>query len=484
MGPELQERLEFYQLSKSQGQMRRISRRLRTPLNAALDRLYALAGKTKLANFFRDADHIAHARQLQFDHWLSLFSEGFNEQYHERAVRIGNVHARVGLEPKWYIAGYAVVLDTAVRKMIAPGIWSLLPWRRRLAADIAIMVKASLVDMDLALSTYFERSEEQVREVVLGQMGTALSALSAGDLSARMAGLPPKFSRIEQNFNAAMEALSATMTTVVDGVSSMSTAMSEITTGTNDLAIRTERQAASVEETATAMQHVTTGLRENSKQIQQASATVQRTRQDAEAGSGVISRAVSAMGEIEASSQQISQIVSLIDGIAFQTNLLALNAGVEAARAGESGKGFAVVANEVRALAMRSADAASEIKQIISASTSQVADGVRLVGDAGDMLHRISSGVVDLSVMLEGVSNKAIAQTSSLTQINATIVEIDKITQANAALVEENSAATTSAADQTATIAAAAERFTLMPNGDQGARSVQRRLQQVWSAAS
>ncbi len=483
MTPELLERLEFYQLENSKGQMRRISRRLRNPLNAALDKLYALAGKTKLASFFRDAAHISHARQLQYDHWQTLFVEGFTDDYETRANRIGNVHARVGLEPKWYIAGYAVVIDTAVRKLIAPGIWSLVPWRRRIASDIALMLKASLLDMDIALSTYFERSEEQVREIVLGRMGEALSMLAAGDLGARMTDLPPKFSRIEQDFNAAMDGLSATMSTVVNGVSSMSNAMSEIRTGTNDLANRTERQAASVEETAAAMQEVTSGLRENTQQIQQASDTVVRTRQDAEAGSKVIGRAVTAMGEIEASSAQISQIVSLIDGIAFQTNLLALNAGVEAARAGESGKGFSVVANEVRALALRSAEAANEIKQIISVSTGQVADGVRLVGDAGAMLHRIADGVVDLSNMLDTVNRNAVAQTSSLAQVNATISEIDKITQANAALVEQNSAATTSAADQTANIAAAAERFTLERPKNVGARAVQSQLERVWAKA-
>lgn len=484
MHSSLQERVDYYCLSNEGSRFKRIARKLSRPLDGALERLYSkIAQKPHLSRFFRDVEHTRQAKNLQKQHWLQLFRDGLGEEYHARAVRIGNVHSKIGLEPKWYIGSYATILEGALERTLAPGLWSLVPWRRRHAKDIATMVKASLMDMDIALSTYFD-VEEQIRREAIEKLSDALSKLAAGDLSVRITGLPAAYAKAENDFNAATEALSSTMSTVVGGVNSMSTAMSEIRTGTNDLASRTERQAASVEETAAAMQQVTEGMVENSRQIEHASATVSRTRQDAEIGGDVIGRAVTAMGAIEASSAQISQIVTMIDGIAFQTNLLALNAGVEAARAGESGKGFSVVASEVRALALRSAEAANEIKQIIEVSAGQVANGVKLVGDAGDMLNRIAEGVFEVSTMLEGVNRTASAQAASLAQVNATISDIDKITQANAALVEENSAATTSAADQTANIVAAAERFTLEEHVGRGARAAQRRLEKVWAQAS
>ena len=484
MQPDFQERLDFYGLEQETSRFRRIARKLRGPLGKALDQLYAkAAAKPKLASFFRDANHIAHARKLQQDHWLALFSDGMDDVYIARATGIGRVHARVGVEPKWYIAGYAIVLDTAVQRMIAPGLWALVPWRRRLARDVSTMVKASLLDMDIALSTYFERAEEQVREIVLGNMGEALSRLAAGDLSTRLHGLPPAYARAERDFNAAVETLAGTLSIVIEGVDSMSSATSEIRVGSDDLARRTERQAASVQETAAAMAQVTASVKENAGNVGSIADTVSRTRRDAETGGEVIGRAVDAMGAIETSSVAISQIVSLIDGIAFQTNLLALNAGVEAARAGESGKGFSVVASEVRALALRSAEAAREIKDLIGTSTRQVEDGVRLVGDAGEVLGRIVEGVSEINAALGDISRKTDVQANVLSQITAAISEIDDITQANAALVEESTAAAMSLADQSESIAGAARRFTVGTQSTKGARAVIEKLNRVWSAA-
>jgi len=483
MDPDFTARLEYYQLSGEGSRFRRIARRLKRPLDSALEKLsIKIATNPRLSGFFRDAEHTRGAISLLRQHWMRLFAEGPTEEYFGRATKIGHVHAKIGLEPKWFVGSYAMILGTAVEKAIAPGILSLLPWRRRRAKDVAVMVQASLLDMEIALSTYFE-VEEKAREGALARMSDALSQLAQGNLTVRLSGLPQEYARAERDFNGAMDALSSTMTTVVGGVASMSTAMEEIRSGTQDLASRTERQAAAIEETASAMQQVTGSVRENAEQLQVASVAVNRTRTDAETGGDVIGRAVTAMGAIESSSSQITQIVSLIDGIAFQTNLLALNAGVEAARAGESGKGFSVVASEVRALAQRSAEAANEIKQIIEVSAGHVSDGVRLVGEAGGALDRIVGGVIDVSKILTETSATATHQTASLAQVNGSISDIDKMTQANAALVEETSAATTSVADQSASIAAATERFTLEEAPSRGARAAHRRLEKVWAAA-
>lgn len=484
MPPEFQERLSFYKLDEDSRRFSRIARRMRAPLKFSLDSLYAHVGAIpKFGKLFRDPAHVAHARNLQEEHWTSLFRDGLDDAYLKRAVSIGRIHARVGLEPKWYIGGYALVLDNAVRKLVAPGIWGFLPWRRRLAADIGTMVKASLLDMDIALSTYFEQAEEQVRDLVLGRMGGALTQLAAGDLTARMSGLPPAYAQVEKDFNAAMDGLSSTMAVVVHGIADMSHSMSEIRSGAQDLAGRTERQAASVQETAAAMQQVTQSISDSAGQIGSVSQTVAQTRREAETGGAVINKAVTAMGAIEESSGRISQIVSLIDGIAFQTNLLALNAGVEAARAGESGKGFSVVASEVRALAQRSAEAANEIKEIIGVSTIQVADGVKLVGDAGEVLTKIANGIIEINATLSTLSATASGQASMLLQVNGAVSNLDQITQANAALVEQSTAAAASLADRSSGITTAAQRFTLEAS-EKGARAAQRRLGNVWAQAS
>lgn len=483
MNPENESRLKYYGLDGKISGFQRVARRLRRPIDSALKALYRkIEDQPELVNHFQDGDHMERARSLQKQHWLQLFSEGPTDEYFARAKRIGHVHAKIGLEPMWYVGSYATILGNAIGKIVAPGIWTLMPWRRRQAKDAALLVQASLLDMELALSTYF-RVEEQVRERALSQMSDALSVVAKGDLSVRLDGLPENYARAQRDFNAAMSSLASTMETVVTGVSSMSNAINEIESGANDLANRTERQAASIEETAAAVQVVTDGIKQNAINLQDASSAVNRTRTDAETGGDVIKRAVSAMGAIEGSSTQISQIVTLIDGIAFQTNLLALNAGVEAARAGDAGKGFSVVASEVRALAQRSADAANDIKAIIGASTRHVSDGVRLVGDAGAALDRVVGGIIEVASLLEETSRTATNQSTSLSSVNVTIADIDRMTQANAALVEQTSAATRTVADQTASIVSAAGRFTF-EDVPTGARAAQRKLENVWAQTS
>ena len=298
MNPDFTARLEYYQLSGETSRFRRIAGKLKRPLDNALDKLsIKITTNPRLSGFFRDADHTRGAVSLLRQHWLRLFAEGPTEDYFGRATTIGHVHAKIGLEPKWFVGSYALILGTAVEKAVAPGILSWLPWRRRLAKDVAVMVQASLLDMEIALSTYFE-VEEKAREGALARMSEALSQVAEGNLTVRLSGLPAEYARAERDFNAAMDALSSTMTTVVGGVASVSTAMEQIRSGTNDLASRTERQAATIEETAAAMQQVTGSMRENAEQLQVASVAVNRTRSDAETGGEVIDRAVTAMGAI------------------------------------------------------------------------------------------------------------------------------------------------------------------------------------------
>src|SRR5690606_31894959 len=217
--------------------------------------------------------------------------------------------------------------------------------------------------------------------------------------------------------------------------------------------------AASLEETAAALDEITATVNRTADGARQASRVVQTARNEAEASGAVVSDAVAAMTAIEQSSNQIGAIIGVIDEIAFQTNLLALNAGVEAARAGDAGRGFAVVASEVRALAQRSADAAKEIKTLITASGRQVEQGVALVGQTGQALGRIVAEVAEIDGLMSEISASAQEQATGLQQVNTAVNQMDQVTQQNAAMVEESTAASHSLAQEADVLAASVARF-------------------------
>jgi methyl-accepting chemotaxis protein len=215
----------------------------------------------------------------------------------------------------------------------------------------------------------------------------------------------------------------------------------EIASAADDLARRTEQQAASLEETAAALEEITATVKNTSEGATYAQKVVSQAKMDADKSGEIVQQAIIAMSGIEKSSQQIGQIIGVIDEIAFQTNLLALNAGVEAARAGDAGRGFAVVASEVRALAQRSAEAAKEIKGLISTSTTQVVQGVNLVGETGKALGRIVTEVNEINGIVFDISAQAQEHASGLQQINIAVNQMDQMTQQNAAMVEQTTAA-------------------------------------------
>jgi methyl-accepting chemotaxis protein len=223
--------------------------------------------------------------------------------------------------------------------------------------------------------------------------------------------------------------------------------------------MRTERQAASLEETAAALDEITVNVRNASSRVNEARAAAADAAESAEASGAVVAKAVEAMGRIEQSSRSISNIIGVIDEIAFQTNLLALNAGVEAARAGEAGKGFAVVAQEVRELAQRSAVAAREIKDLIRVSTEEVANGVKLVSDTGDVLKTIEGFITTVNQQMNAIATAAKEQSSGLAEVNSAVNQMDQLTQQNAAMVEETSAASAGLADQSVNLRQLVQRF-------------------------
>ncbi|MBB3693441.1 methyl-accepting chemotaxis protein [Sphingomonas sp. BK580] len=307
-----------------------------------------------------------------------------------------------------------------------------------------------------------ERAKQEQTVLIVQSVGAGLSALARGDLTARIdAELTGPFGTLKGDFNAAMEAVSATLQAVNASAAGITNGAGDIRQASDDLSRRTEQQAASLEETAAAMHQITTTVRDTAANATRANGVVQEARADAVQSADVVQRAVAAMTDIERSSGEISDIIAVIDGIAFQTNLLALNAGVEAARAGDAGKGFAVVASEVRALAQRSADAAKDVKAKITASTEQVEVGVGLVAQTGETLTRISGRIGEISALVSDIASAAEQQSIGLQQVNTAVSEMDGVTQQNAAMVEEATAAARSLAEETENMARQVARFRL-----------------------
>ncbi len=304
------------------------------------------------------------------------------------------------------------------------------------------------------------KTADQQRDSVIAAFGQSLSRLADGDLRARIEiEVSEQFQRLKVDFNSALDQLEATLTEVKSGTDAIKVGTDEISQASDDLSRRTESQAASLEETAAAVGEITGTVRKTAEGAREAHEVVAHAKKDAERSGEVVRRAIEAMSAIENSSKQISQIIGVIDEIAFQTNLLALNAGVEAARAGEAGRGFAVVASEVRALAQRSAEAAKEIKGLISASTTQVAQGVELVGETGQTLTRIVERVSQINQVVSEIASSANEQAQGLSQVNTAVGQMDQATQQNAAMAEEATAATRNLQQQTEILAQLVSRF-------------------------
>ena len=284
---------------------------------------------------------------------------------------------------------------------------------------------------------------------VVEAMASALAQLAEGNLTQRLAGeFAAEYRQLQTDFNAAMDELQRTMQVVAGNTEGIRSGTGEISRAADDLSRRTEQQAASLEETAAALDQITATVRKTAEGAHHARQAVSAVKSEAQSSGEIVGKAISAMSAIEASSTHISQIIGVIDEIAFQTNLLALNAGVEAARAGDAGKGFAVVASEVRALAQRSAEAAKEIKALIQASTTQVASGVSLVGETGKALTRIAQQVTEITSIVTEIAASAQEQATGLHQVNTAVNQMDQVTQQNAAMVEETTAASHSLATE------------------------------------
>jgi methyl-accepting chemotaxis protein len=368
------------------------------------------------------------------------------------------------------IAGPITALAGVMRKLAAQDFSARIEGTER-GDEIGLMARAVQVFKDAGVkkreleaeAESFQRNlDQQIRDVkaqadaasaeqktVVDIVTAALARLAQGDLTVRISqAVSGSYEAVKADFNGAVEKLQAAMRGIAANTSGVKAGAAEITSASDDLSRRTEQQAASIEQTAAALDEITATVRKSAESAAQARSLVAEAKNDAETSGAVVRETVSAMSGIESSSRQIGNIIGVIDEIAFQTNLLALNAGVEAARAGDAGRGFAVVATEVRALAQRSADAAKEIKGLISASGAQVESGVRLVGQTGHALERIVEQVARLNALVADIAASAGEQATALGQVNGAVNQMDQVTQQNAAMVQESTAASHSLAGE------------------------------------
>ncbi|NBC35474.1 HAMP domain-containing protein [Novosphingobium sp. FSY-8] len=361
-------------------------------------------------------------------------------------------------------------MSEAVKQLIAGDLHVDVPGTHR-SDELGSLARAldSFKDLFAADSNRSAAEAERARQaqVTIDALGGGLTALAQGNLTYRVAeNGHGELGRLHVTFNEAVTRLAHVMNDIVTGCNAIRAGTDEIAAASSDLSRRTEHQANSLAETSRTLNEFSNTIQVTAENTRQTSSRLATTRRTAETVDATAHQAISAMRAIESSSREMAEIIGVIDGIAFQTNLLALNAGVEAARAGDAGKGFAVVANEVRALAQRSADAAKDIKALITTSNEQVSGGVELVASSGDALRQIVGEVAAISHLVDEIAEAAQRQASGINEISSMVTSMDEFTQQNAAMVEESSASTHNLSEETVRLVDQLGRFRLDGGGN------------------
>ncbi len=454
---DIAKRLDFIGLrSEERALLRTLGPTVLEALGPVLTDFYARVRSTpEVRRLFPDDQAMERAKERQIDHWRRIVTAEFDSAWVRSVQTAGEVHARIGLEPRWYIAGYAQILSGLVGRVIESrlagrfaGLIGGARLARELAFEIATLLRATLLDLDMAITVYIDRLSAQLEversdaKHKCGVLSEGLNRLRNGDLTvavdAELDGIT--------GFNRTVEKIRETIAAVREAAEALDRSAAEIAAASNDLAGRTEQQAASLEETSASLEQLKRNVSEAASRAEIASRKVAEARKEAEAGGIVVRDSKKAMGQISASSSEVGQILAVIDELAFQTNLLALNAGVEAARAGEAGRGFAVVATEVRQLAQRSAESARTIRDLIDRSGAHVAEGVRLVDATEQAFGRIAEVVGEVSAVVGEMAKAMQEQARAIAEISDAAGHLDQVTQQNAAMAEQATAASSSLA--------------------------------------
>ena len=409
-------------------------------LDLVLDRFYenAMAHRESAA-FFPDDATLRHARNAQKTHWSRLLNADLGRDYQKSTERIGEVHFRIKLPFTLYLSSYAGA-TSHIQALILAAMGPLTPRAKReqIARQLSVLNRAFALDTALVIDAYYTAQQAELKHA-LTELTDGMARVVNRDLSRDIPedGFPTAYGDVRTSFNALLTSTRNLLGTIDGAVDSLTDGSAGLETTTEGLSGRVESQAATLEETAAAMEQMTISISESAETIEQTSRIVSRASASADRGGQVTQQACEKMNEIAASSERISQIVNVIDDIAFQTNLLALNAGVEAARAGEVGRGFAVVATEVRALAQRATDSAKEIGALIGDSRQHVESGVKLVEDVGTTLEEIVRDVKEAEGYATNIASAVKEQAAGLTAINAGVNQLDTTTQQNAEMVRE-----------------------------------------------
>lgn len=439
----LRDRLRFAGLDAEQCDLVRSYRPMLLPLiKAGLRDLFErFQSFPDAAQNFASERQIERLHDLQSSHWDVLTDARFDSLYAERIKVLSDAEAKMGLDPRWHMAGHAVVLEHLVSGLTeeADGRgW--LPSSRKRAREIRTVIAAvtrlAMLDAEIAVSLRFNALRRDHREdVAQAQMteqgearrvfAEAVSAIRDRDLSIRLpADLPEAYADIATGLNEAIDGLRTAFQQMAQKSASAEQSLGAITGRTDALARDQISGASALRETLETLGALADRVRGNAQSTEAAETVSAATRRAAEESGEIVGKAITAMNGIEASAEQIGQIIGVIDEIAFQTNLLALNAGIEAARAGDSGRGFAVVAQEVRALAQRSADAAREIKSLVSGTKAQVDAGVQMVGRTQEAIGTIVARVTDINSAIAGIARETGEQVAGLDGVTRTINEI------------------------------------------------------------